>query len=132
MASQTVKFEYDPARNILFTEDDYLISIEQDVDEFLSRYQEKLEEIGRRVYFISHIDGLEVKASLYDYYGKKIKALSEKWCLGLARWGTNPVSRMTVRAASIRAKYDINIHNTKESAVAAIETMIDHLKKGSA
>lgn len=131
MASQTVTFEYDPARNILFTEDDYLISSEQDVDDFLSRYLEKLTEIGHRVYFISHIDGLEVHANVYEYYGKKIKALSEKWCIGLARWGTNPLSRMTVRAASIRAKYDINIHNTKEQAIAAIETMIDHQQKAS-
>ncbi|MBI4726495.1 hypothetical protein HY768_04610 [candidate division TA06 bacterium] len=72
MASQTVKFEYDPVRNILFTEDEYLISSERDVDEFLFRYLKKLEEIGHRVYVISHIDGLEVHASLYDYYGKKI------------------------------------------------------------
>ena len=131
MAFQTVKFEYDSFRNILFVEDDYEINAKSEVDAFLSLYEEKLNEIGHKVFIVASIDGLKIGAKAYVYYGKRIKELYEKWILGLARWGTDQLSRMTVRAASMTAKYDISLYNTKESAVAAIETMIDHLKKGS-
>lgn len=123
MPSQTVGFEYDPARNILFAEDDYEINTEAEIDDFVALYQAKLEEIGKKVYLVAHIDNLKVNASVYMSYGVKVKAFAERWFLGLARWGTDPLSRLTVRAASIRAKYDINILNTKDEAVKAIEMM---------
>ena len=78
---------------------------------------------------VAGIDGLKIGIGAYVYYGKRIKTLTARWLLGIARWGTDPLARMTVRAASVTAKYDINIYNTKEAAVAAIETMIDQMKK---
>jgi hypothetical protein len=121
MASQTVRFEYDAARNILFVEDDYEIATESDVDAFLSLYDSELRRIGRKVWIVTSIDGLRVGAKVYDRYGQSLKALAERWYLGLARWGTDPISRMTVRSSSLLAKYEVNIHDTKEQAVAAIE-----------
>lgn len=121
MASQTVTFEYDPIKNILFAQDDYEINTEVEVDCFLAIYEQKMQEIGKKVYLIAHIDGIKVGAHVYQYYGLKIKAFADKWILGLARWGTDPLSRLTIRAASIRAKYDVNIHNTKDEAMKAIE-----------
>lgn len=123
MASQTVTFEYDPTRNILYAEDVYEINTEADIDRFLDIYEKKLQEINKKVYLVAHIDGIKVGAHVYQYYGLKVKAFAEKWILGLARWGTEPLSRLTIRASSIRAKYDINIHNTKEEAMKAIELM---------
>ena len=128
MSTQTVKFEYDPARNILFTEDDYTIATEQDVDTFLELYRKELLKIGKKVWLVTGIDGLEVHAQQYEYYGKRIKAFSELWYLGFARWGTQPLARMTVRAASVRAKYGINIHSTKEAAIDAVEKMMAGIK----
>jgi len=123
MSSQTVTFEYDSIKNILFAEDDYDINTEKDADDFLSIYEHKMQEIGKKVYLIAHIDGIKVGAQIYQYYGLKVKAFAEKRILGLARWGTDSLSRLTIRAASIRAKYDINIHNTKDEAIKAIELM---------
>jgi hypothetical protein len=123
MAAQTVKFDYDPERNILFVEDDYAINNNVDVDAFLKLYHDRLSQIGRKVYIVTSIDGLRVSAKAYDRYGQRLKALAEQWYLGLARWGSNPISRMTVRSASLKAKYDINIYDTKEQAVAAVMKM---------
>jgi hypothetical protein len=123
MSTQTVRFEYDEPRNILFVEDDYEIATEADVDAFLKLYDGELQRIGRKVWIVTSIDGLRVGAKVYESYGQKLKALAEKWYLGLARWGKNPVSRMTVRSSSLKAKYEINIHDTKEQAVSAIGKM---------
>ena len=124
MSAQTVTFEYDPAKNLLFTEDDYTLATVQDVDAFLKLYQDQLARIGKKVWLVTGIDGLEVHAQQYEHYGTRIKALSGQWYLGFARWGTQPLARMTVRAASIRAQYGINIYSTSEAAIAAVEKMI--------
>lgn len=125
MHSQTVKFEYDERRNILFVEDDYEVNTERDVDEFIALYEKKLKEIGKKVYIVASIDGLKIGAKVYVYYGKKAKEFSEKWCLGLARWGNDSLARMTVRAASSTARFSINLYNSKEAAIEAIERIKD-------
>ena len=128
MSTQTVKFEYDPARNILFTEDDYTIATEQDADTFLDLYRKELLKIGKKIWLVTRIDGLELQVKVYDYYGAKLKEFADKWYLGYGRWGTRAVSRMTVRASSLRAKFDINIYPPKETALAAVEKMMQGIK----
>lgn len=123
MASQTVRFDYDPARNVLFVEDEYTVNTPGEVDAFLAHYESKFREIGRKVYMVVGIDGLRVGGQAFVYYGARIKALSGQWLLGLARWGTDPLARMTVRAASVTAKYDITIYDSKQAAIAAIDNM---------
>ena len=124
MSAQTVTFEYDPAKNILFAEDDYTLATEQDVDAFLALYQKELLKIGKKVWLVTRIDGLELHVGIYDYYGARLKDFTDKWYLGYGRWGTRAISRMTVRASSVRAKYDINIYPTRETALAAVEKMM--------
>lgn len=123
MDTQTVRFEYDPNRNILFADDDYEISTEQDVDAFLALYENRIKDIGRKIWIVTGIDGLEVHSEVADYYGMKLKELAGQWYLGIARWGINPVSRMSVRTASVKVKHEINIHDTKEQALDAVERM---------
>ncbi len=126
MALQTVRFEYDPEINVLFTEDDYSISSGQDVDEFIRLNQEKLESLGRRVYMISKIDGLHIGAQASEYFGQRAREVFQKYILGFARYGENPVARMTVRTSSKKAKLESNICKTREEAIRVIE----QIKKG--
>ncbi len=123
MSTQTVKFEYDPEKNILFTEDDYSIKTEQDVDDFIKINLDKLREIGHRVYLISRIDGLHVAAGVSEYYGCRARQVFQEFILGFARYGEDPASRMTVRTASKKANLESNIYSTREEAVQAIEQM---------
>jgi hypothetical protein len=124
MALQTVNFEYDKDRNILFADDDFDIKTIDDAESFLGLYSKKLEEIGQKVWLVTSIDGLTVSGKVSGYYGDKLKSLAEQWYLGMARWGTRPESRMTVRMSSLKAKYEVNIHDTREQAVAAIEAIM--------
>lgn len=127
MSIQTVRFEYDPEINVLFTEDDYSINSEQDVDEFIRLNQEKLESLGRRVYMISKIDGLHIGAQVSEYYGHRSREVFHKHILGFSRYGENPMARMTVRTSSKKAKLESNICNTREESIRVIE----QIKKGS-
>jgi hypothetical protein len=123
MASQTVNFKYDADRNILFADDDFEIASVTDAELFLQLYRQQLEAIGHKVWIVTSIDGLRVRADAYQQYGLMLKGLADRWYLGIARWGSDTTARMTVRTASRSAKYDINIHDTREQAVNAIELM---------
>ncbi|OGF01621.1 MAG: hypothetical protein A2024_05560 [Candidatus Edwardsbacteria bacterium GWF2_54_11] len=121
MASQTVTFEYDESKNILFVEDDYVINSEDEVDAFLKLYADKFKVIGRKVRLVACIDGLKINHKVQDYYGEQVKKLLEGTIICFARYGRDPMSRMTVRTASRKVNFDINIYDTKEQAIEAVE-----------
>ena len=120
MASQTVKFEYDETHNILFVEDDYVINSEDEVDAFLKLYADKFKEIGRKVRLVACIDGLRINSKVHEYYGLQVKKLLDGSILGFARYGRDPLARMTVRTSSRKVNFDINIYDTREQAVELI------------
>ncbi len=123
MNIQTVKFEYDPERNILFTEDNFSIQTEKDVEEFVRINLAKLEDIGRKVYLISKIDGLHIGANVSELYGRRSREVFESHILGFARYGDDPSARMTLRTASKKARLESNIYGSREEAVRAVEQM---------
>jgi flavorubredoxin len=118
-----VVFEYDPVKNIVFTEDHCDVKTEADVDEFFEEHRKYFEQIGKKFYMISNIDDLRVHAAVAAYYGATAKTAVGHYLLGFARWGSNDVSRMTVRTSSLKADLDSNIFNTREEAVAYIENL---------
>jgi len=121
MVSQTVKFEYDQSKNTLFVEDDYVINSEDEVDAFLKLYADKFKEIGRKAYIIACIDGLRINSKVHEYYGRQVKKLLDGSILGFARYGRDPMARMTVRTSYRKVNYDINIYDTKDQAIEAVE-----------
>lgn len=123
MNAQTVKFEYDPERNILYADDDFAIDTEADVEEFLGHYRRKFDELGGKPYLVARIDGLRVGAKVDEYYGRRAKEVVVAGLLGFARWGTNAVSRMSVRTAALKSGFEINIFDSRERAVEEIEKM---------
>lgn len=123
MSDNAIRFEYDRERNILFTEDDYSIQTEQDVEDFIQLNLAKLEEIGRRVYMISRIDGLRIGAGVSENYGRRSREVFQDHILGFARYGGDPSARMTVRTASKKARLESSIYDTREEAVRAVEQM---------
>jgi len=116
-----VKFEYDPKLNIVFTDDKGEIKTREDVDDFFEKYRKFFEKLGKKVYMVSHIDGLLVRSQIAEYYGERARATVGHYLLGFARWGTNDWARMTVRTTSLKAKMIANIYDTKEAAIAAIQ-----------
>ncbi|MBU2593375.1 MAG: hypothetical protein KKG02_02365 [Candidatus Edwardsbacteria bacterium] len=121
MASQTVNFEYDRERNILFVVDDYEINTPEEADAFLDLYSRKFKEIGRKVRLVACIDGLKINHKVQDYYGEQVKKLLDGTIICFARYGKDPMARMTVRTSSRKVKFDINIYDTREQATEAVE-----------
>ncbi len=127
--SGSVTFEYDAEKNLVFSEDNWEIKTREDVDAFIAEYQKFLQNLGKKVYMVSHIDGLLVHASVAGYYGETARTTIGNYMLGFARWGTNDWARMTVRTTSLKAKFTVNIYDTREEAVQAIEEMKKANKK---
>jgi len=119
----SVKFEYDAEKNLVFSEDNWEIKTREDVDAFIAEYEKFFKGLNKKVFVISHIDGLLVHASVAEYYGEAARTTIGNYVLGFARWGTNDWARMTVRTTSLKAKLKVNIHDTREEAVQAIEEM---------
>ena len=121
-----VKFEYDQAQNIVFTEDHWEIKTREDVDAFFAEYVTYFRALDKKVYMISNIDDLRVHAEVADYYGETARSTVGHYLLGFARYGTKDIPRMTVRTSSLKAKLPSNIYSNREAAVHAVEEM----KKG--
>ena len=121
--SVSVEFEYDAELNIVFTEDNGEIKTREDVDIFFAQYKNFFQKLGKKVYMISHIDKLLVRAGIADYYGDTARATVGDYLLGFARWGTNDWARLTVRTTSLKAKLTPNIYDTREQAIEAIKKM---------
>ncbi|KPK68857.1 hypothetical protein AMJ87_11315 [candidate division WOR_3 bacterium SM23_60] len=121
--SGTIDFEYDEARNILFTKDQWEIRTKEDVDAFFEEYRKYFEKLNKKVYMVSRIDGLLVHADIAEYYGETARRTVYKYLLGYARWGANDWARMTVRTTSLKAKMEPHIYSTREEAAHAIENM---------
>jgi hypothetical protein len=120
---QYVKFEYDEQLNVVFTEDHWDVKTTDDVEQFFAEYKKYFTELGRKVYMISNIDHLLVRAAIADYYGKTARSTVGHYLLGFARYGTNDWARMTVRTTSLKASMIPNIYDSREAAIAAIEKM---------
>jgi len=123
VSENAIRFEYDRERNILFTEDNFSIQTEQDVEDFIRLNLAKLEEIGRRVYIISKIDGLHIGANVSELYGRRAREVFADHILGFARYGDDPSARMTLRTASKKARLESNLYVTREEAVRAAGQM---------
>lgn len=120
MSTQTVKFEYDPERNILFAEDDYQVRSPEDAENFFGLYRRELSRIGRRVRLVTKIDGLHIAPHVEAHYGEVARKVSGEWFINFARYGETALSRLGITDAAKKADFVTSIHRTREEAVAAV------------
>jgi hypothetical protein len=118
-----VNFEYDTERNIIFTDDRWTINTPEDVDVFFAEYKKFFDGIGKKVYMVSHIDNLSVQPAVLEYYGDSARRAVGQYILGFARWGSNDLSRMSIRTSSMKAHLESHIYRTREEAVQYIEEL---------
>ncbi|MDO9026979.1 MAG: hypothetical protein Q7U87_03765 [bacterium] len=119
MAKQTVKFEYDPERNLLFAEDDFEINTPEEADIFVDLYRKQFEKIGRPVHIVARVDGLYINDSVRAYYGGRSRPVSQRWCLTFARYGSTAIGRMNAKFMGKRAEFEAGVYQTREEAAAA-------------
>lgn len=118
-----VIFNYDRVSKILFVEDHWDIKSKQDVDEFFAEYDRQMKIIGEKFWMVAHIDGLAIHAEIVEYYGEAARRATSDLLLGLARWGTDSVARMSLRTTAMKSKMPYNIFSSREEAIRAIEKM---------
>jgi hypothetical protein len=116
-------FDYDRPSGILFVEDHWDVRTRQDVDDLIAEYDRYLSSITDKVWIVAHIDGLVVSGEIADYYGERARKVAIAQVLGLARWGTDSVARMTLRTTAMKAKMSPVIYSTRMEAIQAIEKM---------
>lgn len=118
-----VTFEYDRSSKILFAEDHWDVKTTQDVDAFFAEYARQIQSIVEKFWMVAHIDGLVIHADIAEYYGEAARKATTERLLGLARWGTDSIMRMTMRTTAMKSKMPYDIYTTREEAVRAIEKM---------
>jgi len=118
-----VIFEYDRSSKILFVEDHWDVRTREDVDAFFAEYARQIQSIGEKFWMVAHIDGLTIHADVAEYYGEAARKATTERLLGLARWGTDSVARMTLRTTAMKSGMPHNIHSSREEAVRAIGKM---------
>lgn len=123
MSSQTVKFEYDQERNILYADDDYQVRTPEDADIFFDLYRRELSRIGRKVHLVTKIDGLHIAPHLEEHYGEVARKVSGEWFINFARYGETALSRLGITDAAKKADFVTSVHKTREEAVKAVLQM---------
>ncbi len=118
-----VVFDYDRGSKILFVEDHWDIKTKQDVDDFFAEYDRQMKLIGEKFWMVAHIDGLSIHAEIAEYYGEAARKATSDMLLGLARWGTDSVVRMSLRTTAMKSGMPYNIYSSREEALRAIEKM---------
>lgn len=118
-----VIFEYDRSSKILFAEDHWDVKTRDDVDVFFAEYAREFQSIGEKFWMVAHIDGLIIHADIAKYYGEAARSATTEHLLGLARWGTDSVVRMTLRTTAMKSKMPHKIYSSRQEAVRAIEKM---------
>lgn len=131
MSTQTVKFEYDPERNILYADDDFQVRTPEDADSFFEHYRRELSRIGRKVHLVTKIDGLHIAPHIEEHYGEVARKVSGEWFINFARYGETALSRLGITDAAKKADFVTSVHRTREEAVAAVLASQGGMKAGT-
>jgi hypothetical protein len=115
-----VKFRYDEKRNILFTEDNFELKSEADVEEFFRLNEEECRKYPAKFHLVSNINGLRIHAKMIAAYGRKGKELQGRYILGSARYASDPFARMSIRTAYSKAGEMASIFDTQEEALKSL------------
>ena len=118
-----VTFEYDRSSKILFSEDHWDVKTREDVDAFFAEYARQIQSIVEKFWMVAHIDDLVIHAEIAEYYGEAARKATTERLLGLARWGTDSIARMTIRTTAMKSGMPFDIYTSREEAVRAIEKM---------
>src|SRR5262249_22818043 len=91
-----------------------------DIDEFYDEVDRRLEETGRRWYFVVNYAGCAIADDVWDHFGDRGKRSNTAYGLGTVRFGLSPSARQTIRARAMLAQFRANVFDTREEALAAL------------
>ena len=99
----------------------------RDVDDFYDHIEQRIEETGRRWYFLVNLNGCEIMPAAWIRYSQRGKRLNEGASLGSVRYAAGSETEADIRMRAETQGFRPNIRNTREEALA----LIAELKTGN-
>ncbi|WP_224401850.1 acyl CoA:acetate/3-ketoacid CoA transferase [Pseudonocardia sp. ICBG1034] len=89
------RFGYDPERNIFFLNmEGMTLRTQADVDEIYAEVDRRMAAIGHKVRVVVNYDNFDLSPELTDRYISAIRALSDRYYLGVTRYTTSSFMRL--------------------------------------
>ncbi len=116
------RFTLDRAQNILFINfADFRIESRAQVDEMARLVGEAAAGAGGRVYSVVNYEGTEIAPHIVDYYGERIKELSDRYSVSTVRYSSSGLTRSVLRYLGAAVDLESNIYTTRDEAIRAIQ-----------
>lgn len=102
----------------------------RDVDDFYDYLEERIEESGRRWFFLVNLNGCQILPAAWVRYSHRGKRLNEAGSLGSVRFAAGSETEQDIRMRAQSRGFRPNIRNTREEALELIEEMRAELLQG--
>lgn len=118
------RFTLDREQNILFINfADLRIESRAQVDELARLVGEAAASAGGRVYSVVNYEGTEIAPHIVNYYGERIKELSDRYSVSTVRYSSSGLTRSVLRYLGAAVDLESNIYATRDEAIRAIREL---------
>jgi hypothetical protein len=116
------KLSFDPLQNAIFCEyPGEHLQTEAEVDVFFQRLYDKLDSIGRKIYFVADMQDFTIDPSLAAYYANGLRKLLEKYVISIYRYNVKGgMPGLAIRLASLHSGQPANIFPSREAVLEAL------------
>jgi len=125
-------------RRVNFIEDKTIMDVDfsyvtfnhsRDVDDFYDHLEERIEETGRKWFFLVNMNGCEIMPGAWIRYAHRGKHLNIGGSLGSVRYAAGSETEADIRLRAESQGFRPNIRNTREEALDLIEELRADLVK---
>ena len=96
----------------------------EQVNSFYDRLEERVADTGKdKWYFLVNYRSCQLTPMTWIPFANRGKKLNLAHSLGSVRFEADEATRKSIEERSVREKFDANLENTRESALAKIESM---------
>ena len=121
------RFAYDEERNTLFMNfSEERVTSQEIIDRYCDKIRAMVEPLGHKVYAVVNYDGWEVTRELEDSYLDAVKAMGEKYFLGVTRFTTSAFMRAKLGERLDSRGVAPHIFESEDDATEAVRETLGH------
>ncbi|MFT4194645.1 acyl CoA:acetate/3-ketoacid CoA transferase [Ottowia sp.] len=121
------RFAYDEERNTLFMNfSDEHVKSQELIDRYCDKIRDIVEPLGHKVYAVVNYDGWEVDRELEDRYLEAVKAMGEKYFLGVTRFSSSAFMRAKLGERLDSRGVAPHIFESEGEATEAVRETLGH------